>query len=431
MLRTYESRIVNGLLKAQAAEAPEDIVRLLLRDIEIVADPRRAKEDDLWPAIWALAAVLERQFFGRVYIRAGLNGPLRQPARLGPQCRFETGPQDCLRIYLGCEVLGQGNLCGDAGIATVSYGQTLVSPEKATPTSCFALAGYLGFAALAKIAGVPAFREEFALSQISLPKCLDIPLTFPEPGFELVGLGHLGQAYIALLFFLTLTGIVPPRLSLIDKDNFENPNWSTQILIETQDEWIGLPKADYLRDRAKSWGWNATSEVSEITWDWRRKAGHPEIAVMGLDRFEPRRMVTAGGYSWIFDAGVGDSFLWPRVSWHSLPPDNKLAMVLFAGNHAAAAIRHPATPFINGLRETPGGCGLLTYEGIRASAPSMGLLASAFLWSEVMKYLSGEREQVKGSATIWTPIIPPYREVRPHGELPIASIIPPYTETRV
>ena len=412
-METYENRIVNGLLKAAAVDDPERAVDLLARDIEIVADPQRATDDDLWPAIWALATILERQFSGNIYINAGLTHPLRQPARFGSRSRFvcETSPKNAIKINLGGHPAAQrSTLCGDARGGIVRHGSLIDSSERATPLACFAIAGYLGFAALAHATGIPGYREEFSVPEIVLPCHGLVFPRLPQEGLEFVGLGHLGQAYLALLFFLA--GISQaPRVQLVDKDVFESPNWSTQILIEAQDEWIGVPKAEYLKERARTWGWHVESDVAEVKWGWQRFGRNSEFAVLGLDRFEVRRMAIAGGYSWIFDAGLGDSFLHPRVSWHSIPADSTLAKRLFPQTEPASSPQLPAAPFIDGLRDTPGGCGLLTYEGIQASAPSLGLVASAFLWSEVLRFASGAKEQIQGSATIWSPILPPLRTV--------------------
>jgi hypothetical protein len=420
LLEIYEDRVVNGLLKAGTVDEPDKAIQLLSREIEIVTDPRRATEDDLWPAIWALAAVLERQFSGDIYIRAGLMHPLRQPAQLTSRCHFGAAArsQDVITIYLGCPPSSQHlALCGDARRGIVSYGSVLGSSEPATPLDCFALAGYLGFAALAVAAGIPAHRQEFAVPRISLPfEGPELP-SLRQPGLEFIGLGHLGQAYIALLFFLAAATRQAPRIQLVDKDFFESPNWSTQILIEPNKEWIGIAKAEYLKHRAQTWGWDVESDVTEITWGWHRPEGHSEFAVMGLDRFDVRRMAIAGGYSWVFDAGLGDSFLWPRISWHSIPADNSLAKLLFPDADAAAISGQPTTPFLDRLRNTRGGCGLLIYEEIQASAPCLGLVAAAFLWSEISRFLLGSREQIQASATIWSPIIPPLRTVLAHEKV--------------
>jgi hypothetical protein len=414
-LETYENRIINGLLKAKAVDEPEKAIQLLSRDVEIIADIRRAAEDDLWPAIWALAAVLERQFSGNIYIRAGLTHPLRGPAQLSSRCHFGgiSEARDAITIYLGCLPTSQHlGLCGDARRGTVSYGSILDSPESATPLDCFALAGYLGFAALAAAAGIPPYRLTFATPRISLPSQGPQLPNLPQDGLEFIGLGHLGQAYIALLFFIARATAQMPRIQLLDKDCFESPNWSTQILIEPEKEWIGVAKAEYLRQRAQAWGWDVESDVTKITWGWRRPEAHSAFAVMGLDSLGARQMAIAGGYSWVFDAGLGDSFLRPRISWHSIPASNSLAKQLFPVVDTAKTPRQqPATPFLDRLRDTPGGCGILIYEEIQASAPSLGLVAAAFLWSEISRFWAGSKEQVQASAVLWSPIIPPLRTV--------------------
>jgi len=409
-MEAYENRIINGLLKAEAVDDPERAVDLLARDFEIIAEPARATEDDLWPALWALAAVLERQFSGHIVITAGLERPLRQPATLGPRCHFEPRQRsdNATRIYLGCQPSKPDvALWGDTRKGTIRYGSLIDSAERASPSGCFALAGYLGFASLALAARLPGYREEFATNQIELPfQYLALP-ELPDDGLEVVGLGHLGQAYLALFFFLAIGAPTAPRVQLLDKDFFETPNWSTQILIDTQTSWKGEAKAEYLRQRVETWGWDAKSDKTEISWGWRHSETHSKFAVLGLDKFDVRRMAINGGYSWVFDAGVGDSFLRPRISWHSVRADNGIAKRLFP--EAETTMVQPAlptTPFIDRLRDTPGGCGLLTYQGTTASAPSLGLVASAFLWSEILRFLSGEQQLIQGSATVWSPLLP-------------------------
>jgi hypothetical protein len=399
------------LLKAGVVEVPEQAASVLARDVEIIVRPERATDEDLWPAIWALATVLERQFSGMVYIRAGLSGPLRQPSRLGSRCRFGTAPAErgSIQICLGG---GQESdaLRGDARGASISFGTVLESSGPANPLSCFALAGYLGFAALASAARIPGYREQFAVQQISLPFQQTRISDFPSQRIDFVGLGHLGQAYLALLFFLLPHLSHGPRIQLIDKGSFEDPNWATQILIDKQDLWIGAEKAEYLKQRARSWGLEAESEVKEINWGWRPQRPESGVVILGLDRFEPRRMAIAAGYSWVIDAGLGDSFLRPRISYHSFAANNQIARRIFPDDEAPVVPTKPGTPFLKRLQNKNGGCGLLTYESTQASAPSMGLVASALTWSEALLYLSGVQEQVRGAATIWSPILPYLRD---------------------
>lgn len=247
--------------------------------------------------------------------------------------------------------------------------------------SCFALAGYLGFAALAEAARIPPYRREFARPCISLPYRSATAPQLPDQ-LDFVGLGHLGEAYLSLLFFILPRLKQVPRLSLIDKGAFEEPNWATQILIEKESDWIGANKAEYLECRARQWGCVAESRVTELAWGWQARPAGSRVAVLGLDKFEPRRIAMSGGYEWVFDAGLGDSFLQPRISWHSLRADKGLAARVFADDDTPRAAQGgPRSAFLDRLRNTPGGCGILTYESVQASAPSLGLVAAALTWS--------------------------------------------------
>jgi hypothetical protein len=415
-MELYEDRIINGLLKANTVVAPREATQLLAREVVILAPENRATEGDLWPAIWSLAAALERQFSGTIHIIAGLSHPLPQPARLTSRVSFGTEARpNAIRIHLGLPHLStDGSLCGDARGGAISYGSLIDSSAPASPLASFALSGYLAFAAMALATGIPPYRREFTIPLLEFEGFQSLETTW----LNFVGLGHLGQAYLALLFFLARRHRELPKVCLVDKGRFELPNWSTQILIELNSRWMGAHKAEYLRQRLESWGWQVEPNVIEINWGWRpTRSG---VGILGLDKFEVRRMAIAGGYSWIFDAGLGDSFLAPRISWHSIPADNALARRLFPDDNATRPVREAATSFLAELQNTPGACGLLIYEQTQASAPCLGLVASAFLWSEVARHFSGVQERVQGSATLWSPILPPLRSILP--DVPSSAI---------
>jgi molybdopterin/thiamine biosynthesis adenylyltransferase len=412
-MEAYEHRVYNGLLKAGLPlSTPGDLEAVLSGDVEIVADASRLSLDDLWPAVWALASAIERQFSGTIYIDGGLDGPLPAPARLGPRVRFGradvAGP---LRIGIGV-ALGRGERClhGDARGNEITFGQTLASAEPAHPVACFALAGYLGYAALATAVGIPPFHEEFARNALTLP----IPDTASDPvvpeELAVIGLGQLGQAYVALLYFLDRARAC--RLVVIDKDAFELPNRSTQVLLDADRAWEGEAKADFLAANLREMGWDATGERVELTWGWRKPAHHPRCALLGLDNFDARRIAASSDYDWVFEAGLGTSFLQPKVTWHSSSPGATLRD--FFPRDTDRSLAEPVTEFERGLKNsTPGGCGWVTFSSISASAPSMGLAASAYLWTEVIRYVSGNRSSVSGSAFLWTSLLPYSRSPLP------------------
>jgi hypothetical protein len=409
-MELYEHRVINGLLRELDTVADPDSAQALLAiDCEIVVPPERA-DGDLWPCLWALASVLERQFSGTIYMNCGLLGAPKSPARLGRRCVFGLAPSKAMRISVGLVGSRIADLQGDARGSSICVGPTgnLASDALAHPAAGFALAGYLGFAALALATDIPPHRQDFAQSSLLLP-ILSGDVVHPVPDLSIVGLGHLGQAYLALLFFLADRSRSRPCLALLDKDAFSVENYATQILLEDGGDWRGVPKADYLESHIKQWGFEVTGEQRELTWSWRRPAPHPPTALLGLDDLDVRRMAVSAGYSWFLEAGLGSSFLWPRLTWHAMPADKRLANALFA-RREDTSLGLPDKPFIADLERTPARCGLLRFKSVQAAAPSMGLLAAALTCAELERLAAGTPDVVRGTATLWSPLLPIWRE---------------------
>src|SRR5271166_5458515 len=204
-MELQHDRIINGLLKAEIGLiTPEEVGARLAQDVAIYVEPTRADARDLWPCVWFLAAALERQFTGRVLISAGLKEALSSPVPLSPRCEFHSGkmPECAITIFVGSAPFASAGitLLGDARGSELSYGRLLNTSESANPITCCALAGYLGFAALASAVGIPAFRDEWREDSRRLPFTV-VPDSVPD--FAVLGTGQVGQAFLALNYFLS------------------------------------------------------------------------------------------------------------------------------------------------------------------------------------------------------------------------------------
>ncbi len=369
------------------------------------------RSPDLWPCVWALASVLSKEFSGSIFVRGDL-GELPGPARLGSRVRFRGDARgQPIRVGIRSRIQpAELGLWGDVRGNCVSVSGALADTlGPAHPISCFALAGYLGFGALAYAVGIPTFREHYRRDQILLPFSPDDRLELPGAGISFLGLGQLGQAYLALLYFLSDRAASQPRIWLIDKDRFEAVNEGTQVLLEPSGDWTNKEKALYLAERMTKWGWNAVADPRELAWGFRRPASGPRIALLGFDNFEARRIAMESGFEWIFDGGIGTSLARPRITWHSLMPGRGQAQRVFAGSEAQGP--RLDKEYFEALRQTAGGCGWYVFESIRASAPAMGLIAAAYLWSEVACVLVGQRTSICGSCFAWPLLLPFSREV--------------------
>lgn len=412
----WQDRVANGVAKSGRGLLTEtEVKRVLAQDVAIYADPKRATEEDLWPGIWALAATLSRQFMGQIYVVTGLDRPHAAPGSLSSRCVFTDRPPTC-RLTVG---LGQAasspsdvTLWGDARGNRIAFGQHLPG-EVASPISAFAVAGYLSFALLASAAGFSTHKKRFCQGTLEVGKVNLAGLSMPEQSLAILGLGHLGNTYLALLYFIAQQQGSFPQLLLLDRGEdggrLEKANWKTHVLLDENPSWEGALKTEIFSEQLKAIGMPVDADAQTLQWGWKKSAAHPSIALMGFDTFEARRMAIAGGYEWLIDAGIGLRFECPRITWHSLPPDKELGKRIFEERPPAAVPLIPFdSPLAKSLDDPSNPCGWVkSFDGISAAAPCMGIVAAAYAWAEVLKVWGGERTPLKGSAYLWSPGIPP------------------------
>lgn len=420
-MQWWEDRVANGLAKAGGGlKTQEQIESELAQDVIIYADPSRATPDDLWPAVWALAATLSRQFSGRVFVRAGLDGPLDAPGPLSARCFFTQNPPNCrLAVGLGMVPLQSHMVTwwGDVRDNRIAIEKALSGTEEATPWAAFALAGYLSYALLSSAAGFPPYKARFVRPELAIGMPGSTTINTAAQRVAVLGLGHLGNAYLALLYFIAQHHSGIPKLLLLDRGEgggrLEYVNWKTHILLDEERTWEGEFKTAVLAEQMARLGAKVEIDSTALTWGWRKPAGHPSVALLGFDSFEARRMAIESGYEWIVDGGIGTRFDRPRVTWHSLPPDRELGKRLFKEGLLSPSQQIPMdSPLAQNLEDRTNPCGWVTsFHGISAAAPAMGLVAAAYVWGEVLKVWLGLHRPLCGQAYLWSPGISPSSEL--------------------
>jgi hypothetical protein len=410
-MHAHFDRVINGILKADLAASAEEVATRLEQDVAIHVPYERANGGDLSPAIWFLAAVLERQFTGRILIDAGIDGALSGPIALSSRCHLVSSldARADITVAVGSTSADPAytTITGDCRSNCISWGSALdPTLGPAHPVTCCALAGYLGFAALARAVGIPPFHESWQRNTITLPFALGAA-TLP-PRLAVLGNGQIGQAFLALGFFL-FSRCPAPSLSLIDKDPFDDYNGRTQLLLGADmASWLNVSKSKYLAEICTSWGWQAHGERVEIDWGWKHPNAEDTLGVLAFDNMDARRMGVEAGFPWLVEAGVGTNFCAPRVSWHSLPPERELAKRLFASDAPERVGSESA--FAQSLGPRGAACGRVEFENIQATAPSLGLVAVAYVWSEILRNVAEHRRATAGSAYAWSPLLPFLRE---------------------
>ena len=130
------------------------------------------------------------------------------------------------------------------------------------------------------------------MGQISLPNSL-----------WLIGLGNLGQAYIWSLSMLPYKSATDLTLFLQDDDTVRAENWGTSILI--QEKKYGDLKTYVVEKWCQTRGFNVRRIDRRLDGNLRCTGKEPLIALAGLDRIPPRRLLGLPGFEYVIDAGLG------------------------------------------------------------------------------------------------------------------------------
>ena len=137
-------------------------------------------------------------------------------------------------------------------------------------------------------------------------------LTYLPSRLWLIGLGHLGQAYLWGL------GILPYRhpkdLSLVlqDVDIITDSTESTSVL--THAELIGQKKTRAMAVWADGRGFETSIYERLFDADFKRQQSEPGVALCGLDTANYRRALDQVGFDMVIEAGLVLRFVRPWVS---------------------------------------------------------------------------------------------------------------------
>jgi hypothetical protein len=270
------------------------------------------------------------------------------------------------------------------------------------------LAGYVGFQVLATLAEVPAGRAEFAKRTLVVEYdalALEAKLRQPE-GFMFIGMGQVGQAFLALLWFWLKGDFCRRPLAIIDDDQFIDKNGRTQVLLVQGGDWLDKEKAKYMCSIAEGWNASAKPLPGKIDFAWRR-GSNPALAFLGTHDFESRRMACVAGFEEIVECGVGTDMMAPRISWVSARGNMgmKAAKALFKDRNTGAVAVIANAEWVEQLKAQPGACGWVQFQGVSATAPCLGITAVAYALAE--SACVGAIRQ--GFARIWGQLLEPLR----------------------
>ena len=219
------------------------------------------------------------------------------------------------------------------------------------------------------------------------------PLKNLPKNLWILGLGHLGQAYLwnfGLLLDPSIAGQI--KILLQDFDVIKKANFSTGLLSE--DLSVEKKKTRVCAE------WLEQRQIKTIITERRfnentyRDNKEPFVAISGFDNAEPRRLIENVGFDFIVDASLGNSIDdFDRFMMYTFP-DNTVKAVNIWKESSIEKKKNNKKLIETYLKETNNPeCGILasTLAGKAIATSFVGAIAGAFVIAEILKGLHGKK----------------------------------------
>lgn len=243
----------------------------------------------------------------------------------------------------------------------------------------------------------------------------DGPLEIVLPSrLWLIGLGHLGQAYLWVLGLLPYQTPAKVTLYLQDFDRLAESNDSTSLL--TDGGLIGQLKTRAMAQWAEARGFETRIIERAFPGGIKVMENEPRLALGGVDNPQARACYEDAGFDWIVEGGLGSGpteYLALRL--HTFPATTTARKKWgdVGGN------RQPVTnaaAYQDLLAQGMDDCGLVRLATRSVGAPFVGTAAASLVVAEVLRFLNGGARTEVIDMTLRDPdsrsVVPATRELK-------------------
>jgi hypothetical protein len=212
-------------------------------------------------------------------------------------------------------------------------------------------------------------------------------LQFLPSRLWLIGLGHLGQAYLWCLGLLPYPDPSGISLVLQDFDRVTPSTESTSVL--TDHAAVGLKKTRLLAGWAERRGFETTIHERLFDGSFARQDSEPAIALCGVDNALARRDLDRVGFRLVVEAGLGRGHRdFRSIRMHTLPGPRPAAELWIGDGSAEDTTDRAAYRRLIDDGELDR-CGATVLAGKGVGAPFVGAVAGCLVLSEVLRLLHG------------------------------------------
>lgn len=207
----------------------------------------------------------------------------------------------------------------------------------------------------------------------------------------MVGLGHLGQAYAWCWRMLPYLDPPECEIQLQDFDKVTTANHTTGMLIRPSD--IGTLKTRVAASALERAGFTTRIVERRLLPDTRLHEKEPALALIGVDKLAPRRIISDVGWKFAVDVGLGAGPVdFTGVSIHTFPaPTSSHDVAAWQRDPSLerAARAHQQEAYRSALSGGADACGLIQLAETAVAAPFVGVVGACLALAEPLRVLHG------------------------------------------
>ena len=203
--------------------------------------------------------------------------------------------------------------------------------------------------------------------------------------FWLLGLGHLGQAYLWSIGLLPYKNTNEVNIFLQDFDKIVEANFSSGLL--SGKENIEYKKTRVCSNWIESRGFQSTIIEKKFDKHTKRVDDEPFLALCGFDSAIYRAMLEDAGFDLIIEAGLGDGHInFDNISIHTFPNASKSAFDTWKTQYDESEIKKNVLEQLKKTNDN-NDCGIIKIAGKAFSASFVGAFTSSIIIAESIKAL--------------------------------------------
>jgi hypothetical protein len=201
----------------------------------------------------------------------------------------------------------------------------------------------------------------------------------------LIGLGHLGQAYLWALGLLPYARPADLGLVLQDVDIITPSTESTSVLSDAA--LTGQKKTRAMAAWAERRGFATAIHERLFDGSFRRQPDEPAVALCGLDNGLGRQALDQVGFDFVVEAGLGRGHRdFRAIRLHTLPASRSAAQIWRTDGEGEQVEDRPAYTRMLNTGELDR-CGVTLLAGKAVGAPFVGAVAATLAISEILRLL--------------------------------------------